>query len=124
MSTPFLRGNASSRSTIEGNPLGEAIEICGRVLDGNRQPVPDAMIEIWQANAAGRYHGIEDTRKTPVPDPSFVGFGRCATTEAGEYRFRTVRPGRVPGPANRLQAPHVAVSVLGRGLLKRLATRV
>lgn len=113
-----------ARSAPTGRPQGEIIEIAGRVLDGNGEPVPDAMIEIWQANAAGRYASIDDPRDEAPLDPHFIGFGRAATSEEGIYRFRTIRPGRVPGPGNTLQAPHIALSVFGRGLLKRLATRL
>lgn len=105
-------------------PTGEAIELVGRVLDGGGNPVPDAMIEIWQANAEGRYASPDDPRAEPPLDPNFIGFGRASTGEDGEYRFRTIRPGRVPGPGNMLQAPHIAISIFGRGLLKRLATRL
>jgi protocatechuate 3,4-dioxygenase alpha subunit len=111
-------------SPSRGTPTGEAIEVVGRVLDGDGNPVPDAMIEIWQANAHGRYSGPNDVRPEIPLDPNFVGFGRASTGEDGAYRFRTIRPGRVPGPGNSLQAPHIAFSVLGRGLLKRLATRL
>lgn len=106
----------------DGEVGGEAITLFGHVIDGAGEPVPDAMVEIWQADAGGRYPG--DGRDFPPPDPYFTGFGRAATAQDGTYRFRTVRPGRVPGPGNGLQAPHIAVSVFGRGLLKRLATRV
>jgi protocatechuate 3,4-dioxygenase alpha subunit len=108
----------------KGPIAGETIEIVGRVLDGAGDPIPDAMIEIWQANAGGRYASPDDPRTEPPLDPDFIGFGRSATTEDGEYRFRTVRPGRVPGPGDSLQAPHIAVGVFGRGLLKRLTTRL
>ncbi|WP_157218202.1 protocatechuate 3,4-dioxygenase subunit alpha [Flavisphingomonas formosensis] len=111
-------------SSPTGTPTGEAIEIAGRVLDGAGEAVPDAMIEIWQANAAGRYASPDDARDEVAPDPHFVGFGRASTGEDGVYRFRTIRPGRVPGPGNSLQAPHIALSVFGRGVLKRLATRL
>ncbi len=97
------------RSEDRPAPEGPAIMIVGRVLDGAGAPVPDALVEIWQADPAGRYDG------------DFVGFGRCATDEAGVYRFRTVRPGALAHPA---QAPHVAIGVLARGLLKRLVTRL
>lgn len=103
---------------------GPHIEIFGRVLDGEGAPVPDAMVEIWQANAAGRYNSVDDPRDEIALDAGFVGFGRSSTSESGEYRFRTVLPGRVPGPGNRLQAPHIAIGVMGRGLLKRLVTRL
>lgn len=111
-------------SSPSGIPAGEAIVVAGRVIDGNGDPVPDAMIEIWQANAAGRYRSVNDDRDEVSADPHFVGFGRSSTGDDGVYRFRTVRPGRVPGPGDSLQAPHLAVSVFGRGLIKRLATRI
>lgn len=112
-----------NRSSPSGVPAGEVIEVAGRVIDGNGDGVPDAMIEIWQANAAGRYASGADPRDGVALDPHFIGFGRAATSSDGVYRFRTIRPGRVPGPGHSLQAPHLAVSVFGRGLIKRLATR-
>jgi protocatechuate 3,4-dioxygenase alpha subunit len=102
---------------------GERIEIIGRVFDADREPVPDALVEIWQADADGRYAHPADEGDAP-PDPAFRGFGRCGTGPSGDFRFLTVRPGRVAGPAGTLQAPHVAVGVLARGLLKRLVTRL
>lgn len=111
-------------SSPTGTPQGEVIELRGRVLDGEANPVFDAMIEIWQANALGRYASLADDRDGPPLDPHFIGFGRAATSADGHYHFRTIRPGRVPGPDGEAQAPHIAVSVFGRGLLKRLATRI
>lgn len=111
-------------SAPTGTPEGEVIEIAGCVFDVAGEVVADAMIEIWQANAAGRYASLDDTREDVALDPHFVGFGRASTSAEGIYRFRTVRPGRVPGPGNSLQAPHLAISVLARGVLKRLATRL
>lgn len=109
-----------------GPVSGEIVALVGTVRDGAGNPVPDAMIEIWGANAAGRYHGAADTRAEIPLDPGFVGFGRAAVDAEGGFRFLTLRPGRVPMDlrSNRWQAPHVAVGVFGRGLLKRLATRV
>lgn len=101
-------------SAPTGTPAGAVIELTGRVFDGAGAPVPDAMLEIWQADAAGRYAG------EPDGDPHFVGFGRAATAVDGRYRFRTILPGAI-GPSH---APHIALSVFGRGLIKRLATRV
>lgn len=98
-------------SAPTGTPEGEVIEIAGRVLDAASAVVPDAMLELWQADARGRYGD---------GDPHFVGFGRAAVDADGVYRFRTVRPGRVDAG----QAPHIALSVFGRGILKRLATRL
>lgn len=95
-------------------PAGRVIEVSGQVLDGSGEPVSDALLEVWQADPAGAYGGSD----------GFVGFGRCATDADGRYRFRTLFPGRTPAPAGGLQAPHMAMSVLARGLLRRLATRV
>jgi protocatechuate 3,4-dioxygenase alpha subunit len=111
-------------STPRGPVAGEVIEVTGCVVDGDGNPVPDAMVEIWQANAAGRYAGPDDPRTELPLDDGFIGFGRSSTGDDGVYRFRTVRPGRVPGPGNSLQAPHIAIGVMGRGLLKRLVTRL
>jgi len=111
-------------STPNGHAKGSRIEIHGTVVDGAGNPIPDALLEIWQANALGRYRSPADHRDHLPLDEAFVGFGRSSTGEQGEYCFRTVLPGRVPGPGNSLQAPHIALSVMGRGLLKRLVTRI
>jgi protocatechuate 3,4-dioxygenase alpha subunit len=105
------------------NAAGEHFEIEGRVLDADGQGVPDAMLELWQANAAGKYSHPEDTQERPI-EVGFKGFGRVPTSEDGSFRFRTVKPGRVPGPDGKLQAPHIVVSVFMRGLLRRLVTRI
>jgi protocatechuate 3,4-dioxygenase, alpha subunit len=111
-------------SPPRGAVTGETITLEGVIYDAEGQPVPDAMIEIWQANAAGRYASPDDDRSNLPLDEGFIGFGRAATDERGLYRFKTVRPGSVPGPGNSSQAPHIAVSVFGRGVIKRLATRI
>ncbi len=103
--------------------VGERIVIEGRVTDGTGGLVPDGMIEIWQANAHGKYAHPDDTRDLPL-EPGFTGFGRVATDEQGGFRFTTVKPGRVPDASGALQAPHIMVSVFMRGLIKRLATRI
>jgi protocatechuate 3,4-dioxygenase alpha subunit len=105
-------------------PLGERILIEGRVTDGDAAPVPDAVVEIWQANAAGRYAHPEDRQSDKPLDPNFRGFGRCATDAEGRFRFTTVKPGPVPGRGNRLQAPHINVLLFSRGLLIHLHTRI
>lgn len=109
---------------IGSNPAGEKILIRGQVLDGEGNPIPDALIEIWQANSAGRYAHPDDTQTGKVADARFVGFGRCPTDADGMFSFYTIRPGAVPGPGNSQQAPHIAIGVFGRGLLRRLVTRL
>jgi protocatechuate 3,4-dioxygenase alpha subunit len=102
---------------------GEPIAIEGRVLDGDGNPVPDAMLEIWQANSHGKYAHVEDTQEKPL-EKSFTGYGRIPTDPDGKFRFTTIKPGQVLGPEKQLQAPHIAVSVFARGLLRRLITRI
>lgn len=102
---------------------GERVSLTFRVLDGDAAPVNDAMIEIWQANADGHYRHPEDPQAEDI-EADFGGFGRLATAEDGTCMFETTEPGRVPGPAAVLQAPHINVAVFARGLLKHLYTRV
>lgn len=101
---------------------GERIRIEGRVLDGDGAPIRDAMIEIWQADAAGRYAHPGDTRA--LPNAAFKGFGRASTNDDGRYFFETIKPGPTPGPGGRLQAPHIAVNFFARGVLKQMVTRI
>jgi protocatechuate 3,4-dioxygenase alpha subunit len=114
--------NDSVGSLVTATTKGERIRLTCRVLDGNGAPVPDAMIEIWQANAAGRYNHPEDTQEKTL-DPGFSGFGRLASDADGSCTFETIKPGRVAGMNGKEQAPHINVSVFARGVLKRLATR-
>jgi protocatechuate 3,4-dioxygenase, alpha subunit len=102
----------------------DALRLHGTVRDGDGQPVTDAMLEIWQANPAGRYAHPEDTRADVPLEEGFDGFGRATTDDQGRYELVTVKPGPVPGPNGQPQAPHIDVSVFARGLLKRLVTRV
>lgn len=112
--------STSAHAAVEGT----AISVTGAVLDGRGEAVPDALLEFWQADAAGRYHSADDRRVSPPASPQFMGFARCATAADGSYQLRTILPGPVPGPRGLPQAPHIAVGVLGRGLLKRLVTRI
>jgi len=107
-----------------GHPQGKRIVIEGRVLDGDGATVPDAVVEIWQANAAGRYAHPEDPQTDKPLDPNFRGFGRVATDAEGRFHFTTIKPGPVPGRGNSLQAPHINVLLLSRGLLIHLHTRI
>src|SRR5580704_5597046 len=106
------------------NPEGERIVIEGRVLDGDGAPVPDAVIELWQANAAGRYDHVEDEQADERIDPNFHGYGRVATDAGGRFKITTIKPGPVPGCGNALQAPHINVAFFARGLLRQLHTRI
>jgi protocatechuate 3,4-dioxygenase alpha subunit len=102
---------------------GQHVQIEGRVLDGDARPVDDGIIEIWQANAQGKYAHTEDTSETPLT-PGFRGFGRVPTDREGRFRFFTIKPGPIADSYGELQAPHLLVSVFMRGLLKRVVTRV
>jgi protocatechuate 3,4-dioxygenase alpha subunit len=106
------------------NPEGERIVIEGQVRDGDGVPVPDAMIELWQANAAGRYDHLADEQADKKIDPNFHGYGRVATDAGGRFRVNTLKPGPVPGRGNALQAPHINVAFFARGLLRQLHTRI
>jgi protocatechuate 3,4-dioxygenase, alpha subunit len=105
------------------NAIGRHITIEGTVRDGAGAVVPDSLIEIWQANAAGRYAHPDDHQAKPL-DPDFTGYGRAPTDDDGRFVIETVMPGRVPGPDGTLQAPHLLLGILARGILTRLVTRV
>jgi protocatechuate 3,4-dioxygenase alpha subunit len=123
---PFFHIGLTALSTTElaGEDVeGERVTIHGRVLDGTGLPVHDAVIEIWQANAHGRYAHPEDEQDKPRT-PDFQGFGRIPTGDDGAFRFTTIKPGPVPGPKDTTQAPHLVVTVFMRGLLRHLLTRL
>ncbi len=101
---------------------GERVLLSCRVLDGDGMPVPDAMIEIWQADADGRYNHPDDPQYANA-DPACRGFGRMGTSEDGTCEFETIKPGRVQGPGGILQAPHLNLALFARGLLKQGYTR-
>jgi protocatechuate 3,4-dioxygenase alpha subunit len=103
--------------------VGTPITISGRITDGDGAPIPDAVLEVWQADANGRYDHAEDRQDKPR-DPGFKGFGRIGTDSDGRFTFTTVKPGAVPGPGNTLQAPHIVVALFMRGLLRHLYTRI
>lgn len=105
--------------------LGTRIRVEGRVLDGDRRHIEDAFIELWQANAAGRYHHPADTRADAPLDDAFAGYGRTPSGFTdGTYRFDTIKPGRVPDGRGGLQAPHLNLIVQARGMLMASFTRV
>ena len=112
----------TSRLVDDGD--SRAIRIRGRLLDGIGEPIPDGLVEVWQANAAGRYaHPADDRADLPL-EAGFRGFGRSETVEDGWFELVTIKPGRVPAPDGGMQAPHVVVIVHARGLLKHLVTRL
>jgi protocatechuate 3,4-dioxygenase alpha subunit len=109
------------RDLTAGTGLTDSIRIEVRILDADGEPTTDTLIEIWQADANGQYAASEavlDGNRRP-----FHGFGRSDTDKQGTFRFTTIRPGRAPGADGRPQAPHIAVNVFGRGLLRHLTTR-
>jgi protocatechuate 3,4-dioxygenase, alpha subunit len=102
---------------------GDPVTIDGRITDADGKPVDDALVEIWQANARGRYDHPDDTRNIPL-EPGFRGFGRVPTNAAGVFRIATIKPGPVPAPGGGMQAPHINVTIFMRGMLKHLRTRL
>ncbi len=124
---PFFHDALTDKDRSEVVPPDHpsAIRIEGTIYDGTGEVVPDAMVEIWQANPAGRYNDpLDDREDLPLDRETFSGFGRSDTLDAGRFSFVTVKPGPVPGPDGGSQAPHIMVSVFTRGLLKRAVTRI
>ena len=117
----LLGGPVTNHLVDELDP--RSIHIRGVLLDGAGDSVPDGMVEVWQANATGRYAHPADNREIAIEN-GFAGFGRSGTEDAGRFEFVTVKPGRVPWVDGRLQAPHLLVGIFARGLLKRVATRM
>ncbi len=109
----------------DGEPLGERIIVHGRVLDEDERPVPNALVEVWQANAGGRYRHEVDRHPAPL-DPNFSGAGRCLTDADGRYRFVTVKPGAYPwgNHENAWRPAHIHFSIFGRLFVQRLVTQM
>ncbi len=118
----YAWNDAFTNSTLTPDVSGDRVRIEGRVLDGDGATVPDAMLEIWQADAQGRYADPQDKRA--LPNSSFRGFARCGTDKDGNYAFDTIKPGVVPDPDGKPQAPHLVLAVFARGMLRHLYTRI
>ena len=122
-----LMGGAMADMTRQhkGEPLGQRIIVTGRVLDENARPVPNTVIEIWQANAAGRYIHARDDWPAPL-DPNFTGVGRVVSDDKGRYRYITVRPGAYPwgNHHNAWRPSHIHLSLLGPAFATRLVTQM
>jgi protocatechuate 3,4-dioxygenase alpha subunit len=114
--------DAFGNDLVTPDASGERIRIAGRVFDGDGAPVPDAMLEIWQADAQGRFADPQDKRA--LPNAAFRGFGRCGTNANGEFTFDTIKPGQVPDPDGMPQAPHILLAIFARGMLLQLYTRI
>jgi protocatechuate 3,4-dioxygenase beta subunit len=118
-------GDADLTGGHEGEPLGERILVSGRVLDEDGRPLRGTLVEIWQANAAGRYRHEVDEHPAPL-DPNFSGAGRCLTDDEGRYRFTTIRPGAYPwrNHPNAWRPAHIHFSLFGRLFTERLVTQM
>jgi protocatechuate 3,4-dioxygenase alpha subunit len=119
----LVREDATQHVLTNLTTEGQRIRIEGCVYDGEGEVVPDAMVEIWQANAFGRYNHPSDESDAPL-DPEFTGFGRAGADDNGRFWFETILPGPVRFDHERMQAPHIAVTVFARGLLTHLYTRI
>jgi protocatechuate 3,4-dioxygenase beta subunit len=120
-----LDSDLTKNGATNGEPLGERIIVEGRVLDGDSRPVPNTLIEVWQANAAGRYIHKRDQHPAPL-DPNFYGAGRCMTDSNGKYRFTSIKPGPYPwaNHYNAWRPSHIHFSLFGNHFLSRLVTQM
>lgn len=120
-----LDNDLTRNSVKSGEPIGERIIVTGRVLDDRGKPVPNALVEVWQANAAGRYMHKVDQHEAPL-DPNFHGAGRTITDKDGNYRFTTIKPGAYPwqNHYNAWRPAHIHFSIIGVNFLQRLVTQM
>lgn len=119
--------DAFTNNLVTPDVSGERIQVEGRVLDGDGAAVPDAMLEIWQADAQGRLADPQASKTNPdnaASNTAFKGFGRCGTDGDGRYAFDTIKPGAVADPDGKPQAPHILLAVFARGMLLHLYTRI
>ncbi len=118
----YAWNDAFGNDLVTPDVSGERIRIVGQVFDGEGKVIPDSMMEIWQADAQGRFADPQDTRA--APNAAFKGFGRCGADKNGGFEFRTIKPGPVPGPNGELQAPHILLAVFARGMTQQAITRI
>jgi protocatechuate 3,4-dioxygenase alpha subunit len=118
----YAWNDAFTNNLLTPDVSGERIRVEGKVYDGDGAVIPDCMLEIWQADAQGRFSDPQDARA--LPNSSFKGFGRCGTDTSGSYAFDTIKPGVVPDPDGKPQAPHILLAVFARGMLLHLYTRI
>ena len=118
-------GDSDLTNQHQGDPLGERIVVSGRLLDENSKPIANALIEMWQCNASGRYRHVVDDHDAPL-DPNFTGWGRALTDAQGNYRFLTIKPGAYPwrNHYNAWRPAHLHFSIFGLGLVQRLVTQM
>jgi protocatechuate 3,4-dioxygenase alpha subunit len=118
----YAWNDAFSSNLVTPETSGDRIRVEGFVYDGNGAFVPDCMLEIWQADAQGRFADPQDKRA--LPNATFKGFGRCGTGAKGEFAFDTIKPGSVPDPDGKPQAPHILMAIFARGMLLQNYTRI
>ena len=118
----YAWNDAFTNNLLTPDVSGERIRVEGKVYDGDGAVIPDCMLEIWQADAQGRFSDPQDKRA--LPNSTFKGFGRCGTDPNGDYAFETIKPGSVPDPDGRPQAPQLVLAVFARGMLLHLYTRI
>jgi protocatechuate 3,4-dioxygenase, alpha subunit len=118
----YAWNDAFTANLVTPDASGERIRVEGTVYDGDGAPVPDCMLEVWQADAQGHFSDPQDKRA--LPNTAFRGFGRCGTDGDGRYSFDTIKPGQVPDADGKPQAPHLLLAVFARGMLRHLYTRI
>jgi protocatechuate 3,4-dioxygenase alpha subunit len=118
----YAWNDAFTNNLLTPDVSGERIRVEGTVYDGDGAVIPDCMLEIWQADAQGRFSNPQDQRA--LPNSSFKGFGRCGTDKSGGYAFDTIKPGVAPDADGKPQAPHIVLAVFARGMLLHLYTRI
>src|SRR5664279_3810154 len=120
--TSYQWNDAFGNDLVTPDVSGERIRIVGWIFDGDGKIINDSMLEIWQADAQGRFADPQDKRA--LPNSAFKGFGRCGTDTSGGYSFHTIKPGVVPGPGHKPQAPHILLAVYARGMTQQAMTRI